>query len=41
MSTSSPVTKYSLFYNGENVANERMNDKKFLKLVKENKLFGL
>ena len=29
----SPVTTYALFYNGEYVTNEQMNDTKFLKLV--------
>ena len=29
-----PVTTYSLFYNGEYITNEQMNDKKFLKLLK-------
>ena len=29
----SPVTTYALFYNGEYLTNEQMNDKKFLKLV--------
>ena len=28
-----PVTNYALFYDGEYVTNEQMNDKKFLKLV--------
>ncbi|MBQ2152147.1 MAG: YoaP domain-containing protein, partial [Clostridia bacterium] len=28
-----PVTTYALFYNGEYVTNEQMNDKKFLKLI--------
>ena len=32
-----PVTTYALFHNGEYVTNEQMNNKKFLKLVKENK----
>lgn len=36
MSTPIPMTTDSLFYNGEYVTNVRMNDKKFLKLVKEN-----
>ena len=30
-----PVTTYALFYNGEYLTNEQMNDKKFLKLVSE------
>ncbi|MBQ9519624.1 MAG: YoaP domain-containing protein [Firmicutes bacterium] len=29
-----PVTTYSLFYNGEYITNEQMNDKRFLKLLK-------
>ena len=29
----SPITTYALFYNGEYVTNEQMNDTKFLKLV--------
>ena len=28
-----PITTYALFYNGNYVTNEQMNDKKFLKLV--------
>ena len=28
-----PITNYALFYDGEYVTNEQMNDKKFLKLV--------
>ncbi len=28
-----PVTTYALFYNGEYITNEQMNDKKFIKLV--------
>ena len=28
-----PITNYALFYNGEYITNEQMNDKKFLKLV--------
>ncbi len=28
-----PVTTYSLFYNGEYVTNEQMNDKRFIKLL--------
>ncbi len=28
-----PTTTYSLFYNGEYITNEQMNDKKFLKLL--------
>jgi hypothetical protein len=30
-----PVTTYALFYDGEYVTNEQMNEKKFLKLVKD------
>lgn len=30
-----PVTTYSLFYNGEYITNEQMNDKKFLKLTEK------
>ena len=29
----SPVTNYALFYNGEYLTNEQMNDRKFIKLV--------
>lgn len=32
-----PVTTYALFCNGDYVTNEQMNDKKFLKLVENNK----
>ena len=28
-----PITNYALFYDGEYVTNEQMNDKKFLKLT--------
>ena len=28
-----PITTYSLFFNGDYVTNEQMNDSKFLKLV--------
>ncbi len=28
-----PVTTYALFYNGEYLTNEQMNDKRFLKLL--------
>ena len=28
-----PVTTYALFYDGQYITNEQMNDKKFLKLV--------
>ena len=28
-----PITTYALFYNGEYVTNEQMNDKRFLKLI--------
>ena len=30
-----PVTNYALFFDGEYVTNEQMNDKKFLKLVRK------
>ena len=30
-----PITVYSLFYNGEYITNEQMNDTKFLKLVQK------
>ena len=30
-----PITTYSLFYNGEYVTNEQMNDKKFIKLLEK------
>ena len=30
-----PVTTYALFYNGEYLTNEQMNDKRFLKLISE------
>ncbi len=30
-----PVTTYSLFFNGEYLTNEQMNDTKFLKLVSQ------
>ena len=32
-----PVTTYALFFNGEYVTNEQMNDKRFLKLISNNK----
>ena len=32
-SAPTPVTTYSLFYNGEYLTNEQMNDTKFLKIV--------
>ncbi len=32
-----PVTTYALFYNGEYLTNEQMNDKRFLKLIEETK----
>jgi L-amino acid N-acyltransferase YncA len=32
-SAPTPITTYALFYNGDYVTNEQMNDKKFLKLV--------
>ena len=28
-----PITTYALFYNGEYLTNEQMNDKRFLKLL--------
>lgn len=28
-----PVTTYALFYNGEYLTNEQMNDKRFIKLL--------
>ena len=28
-----PVTTYALFYNGEYLTNEQMNDKSFIKLL--------
>ena len=28
-----PITTYALFFNGEYVTNEQMNDKRFLKLI--------
>ena len=28
-----PITNYAMFYDGEYITNEQMNDKKFLKLV--------
>lgn len=30
-----PITTYALFYNGEYVTNDVMNEKKFLKLVEK------
>ena len=33
----SPVTNYALFYNGEYLTNEQMNDKRFIKLLQEKK----
>ena len=30
-----PITTYALFYNGEYLTNEQMNDKKFIKLVSQ------
>lgn len=32
-SAPTPITTYAIFYNGDYVTNEQMNDKKFLKLV--------
>ena len=32
-----PVTNYALFYDGDYITNEQMNDKKFLKLVQSTK----
>ena len=31
--TPTPITTYALFYNGEYLTNEQMNDKKFIKLI--------
>ena len=31
--TPTPVTTYAMFYNGEYLTNERMNDTKFIKLA--------
>lgn len=28
-----PITTYALFYNGEYLTNEQMNDKKYIKLI--------
>ncbi len=36
-SAPTPITTYALFYNGEYITNEQMNDTKFLKLVGEMK----
>lgn len=36
-SAPTPITTYALFYNGEYVTNEQMNDTKFLKLVSARK----
>ena len=30
-----PITTYAIFYNGEYVTNEQMNEKKFMKLIKK------
>ena len=30
-----PITTYALFYNGEYLTNEQMNDKRFLKLLEK------
>ena len=32
-----PVTTYALFFNGEYLTNEQLNDKRFLKLIENNK----
>ena len=32
-----PITNYALFYNGEYLTNEQMNDKRFLKLISDAK----
>ena len=32
-----PITTYALFYNGEYLTNEQMNDKKFIKLIENQK----
>ena len=32
-----PVTTYALFFNGEYLTNEQLNDKRFLKLIEKNK----
>lgn len=32
----SPITMYALFFNGEYITNEQMNDKKSLKLIGAN-----
>jgi len=37
-SAPTPITTYALFYNGEFLTNEQMNDTKFLKLVSKNGL---
>ena len=31
--TPTPITTYALFYNGEYITNEQMNEKRFLKLI--------
>lgn len=33
-----PITTYALFYNGEYLTNEQMNDKRFLKLIEKSKM---
>ncbi len=33
-----PITTYALFYNGEYLTNEQMNDKRFLKLIEKGEL---
>lgn len=35
-----PITTYSLFYNGKYVTNEQMNDTRFVKLINEQKTKG-
>ncbi|MDO4460206.1 MAG: YoaP domain-containing protein, partial [Clostridia bacterium] len=30
-----PITTYSLFYNGEYLTNEQMNDRRFMKLLEK------
>ena len=36
-SAPTPVTTYALFYNGEYLTNEQMNDKRFMKLIESNR----
>lgn len=33
-----PITTYALFYNGEYLTNEQMNDKRFLKLIEKSEM---